>query len=107
MTDARLTENHVADRLDHLLLALKDQPADRRLDQLEPRVWAAADESPDAGRAAGAAFVVRVAAVVGSLFLGVAAGGLGAASAHVRQSEISVFSVGPQLAPSTLLEGRG
>ena len=97
----------MADRLDSLLLALKGQPADRRLDQLEPRVWLALEEARETRGLAGAAFALRLSAVVGALFLGVAAGGLGAASSHARESEISVFSVGPQLAPSTLLEGRG
>ncbi|MCR5879302.1 hypothetical protein [Phenylobacterium sp. J367] len=97
----------MADRLDSLLLALKRQPADRRLDQLEPRVWQALDEARPAPGPAGAGFALRVSAVVGALFLGVAAGGLGATDSSSREDEISVFSIGPQLAPSTLLEGRG
>lgn len=97
----------MADRLETTLLALKGQPADRPLDQLEPAVWRRLEEVRETRSGAGAAFAVRVAAVMGSLFLGLAAGGLGAASAGARDSEISVFSLGPQLAPSTLLEGRG
>ena len=97
----------MADRLETTLLALKGQPADRPLDQLEPAVWRRLEEVRETRSGAGAAFAVRVAAVMGSLFLGLAAGGLGAASAGPRDSEISVFSLGPQLAPSTLLEGRG
>ncbi|HVI32018.1 hypothetical protein [Phenylobacterium sp.] len=97
----------MADRLETTLLALKGQPADRPLDQLEPVVWRRLDEVRETRSGAGAAFAVRVAAVMGSLFLGLAAGGLGAASAGARDNEISVFSLGPQLAPSTLLEGRG
>ena len=95
------------ERLESTLRALKAQPVDRRLDQLEPAVWRRLQQAGDLRPAAGAAFAVRFAAVIGSLFLGLAAGGLTAASAGVRDSEISVFSVGPQLAPSTLLEGRG
>lgn len=97
----------MADRLETTLRVLKDQPADRPLDQLEPRVWRRLAEVRETQTGAGAAFTVRVAAVVGSLFLGLAAGGIGAASAGARPSEISVFSLGPQLAPSTLLERRG
>lgn len=98
----------VSERLDRALRALKAQPADRRLDQLEPAVWRRVERAE--GRTAigaGAAFSVRFAGVVGSLCLGLAAGGLSAASAKVADNEISVFSVGPQLAPSTLLEGLG
>jgi hypothetical protein len=95
----------LVDRLDNLLSALKDQPSDRRLDQLEPAVWARLDGGGETR--SGAVFAFRTAAVVGALFLGVATGGLAAASAQPASDEISVFSVGPQLAPSTLLEGRG
>lgn len=97
----------MADPLDMQMLALKREPLDVRLDQLEPRVWARLDGAgaePQAGRTV---FAFRTAAVVGALVLGLATGGLTALTAEPRTDEISVFSVGPQLAPSTLLEGRG
>ena len=95
----------MADRLDNLLTGLKTEPTDRRLDQLEPTVWARLDRAGETR--SGAIFAFRTAAVVGSLFLGVATGGLAAGSVRAQADEISVFSLGPQLAPSTLLEGRG
>lgn len=95
----------MTDRLDHALRALKAEPSHARLQGMEARVWQRL--KPEAASGAGAVLAVRFAAVVGSLCLGFAAGGLSAASASVRVNEISVFSVGPELAPSTLLERQG
>ena len=95
----------MSDRLDQALQALKAAPGDLRLEGMEARVWQRV--RPEAAAGPGLVFAVRFAAVVGALFLGFAAGGLSAASAGAGADEISVFSVGPQLAPSTLLESRG
>jgi hypothetical protein len=100
-----LEERRVTDRLDQALRALKAEPSDVRLQGMEARVWQRL--KPEAANGAGVVFAFRFAAVIGSLCLGFAAGGLSAASASVRPHEISVFSVGPELAPSTLLESQG
>lgn len=95
----------MTDLLDQALRALKAEPSHPRLQGMEARVWQRL--RPEAANGAGVVFAFRFAAVVGSLCLGFAAGGLSAASASARPNEISVFSVGPELAPSTLLERHG
>ncbi len=85
--------------LDPLLAALRDQPPDTRLDQLELLVWAQIDrERPPQANAwrwrAGFAAVVLAA--------GVLAGGGAAATSG---ADVSPFAVNPAYAPSTLLEG--
>jgi hypothetical protein len=92
----------VPDPLDRLLADLASAPADRRLDQLEPAVWARieAERRPVAGflRPARAATVAL--ALVGGAVLG------GLQTARAPQAE-SVLTADAALAPSTLLDGRG
>lgn len=97
----------VTDRLDRSLRALKDEPTDLRLGALEAAVWRRLEHRGELPKVGSMIFAVRATAVVGFLCLGFAAGGLSVASASTRPNEISVFSVGPELAPSTLLEGQG
>lgn len=96
----------MTDRLDRALHALKQQPADLGLGGLEASVWQRLESRAEVPGAPTAIFAVRAASVVAFLCLGFAAGGVTAAAATVRPSEISVFSVGTELAPSTLLEGQ-
>ncbi len=104
--NAHFQEQGLADWLENTLRALKSAPPDRRLDQLEPAVWARIDGRGEGRAGAGeAVFAFRTAAVVCALLLGVATGGLAASSWRPSSDEISVFSLGPKLAPSTLLEG--
>lgn len=84
--------------LDHLLARLAAAPADRRLAQLEPTVWARIVASrPDAGQAWGWR------AAMAALLL--TTGALAGAAASARPHESSPFSIHAPLAPSTLLEG--
>ena len=90
--------------LDHLLRTLAAAPADHGLSQLEPAVWRRLEGARNA-TPIGFFHPVRVAAVAGALAIGVALGGAQAVSATAN-NEVSVFSAQPDLAPSTLLEGR-
>lgn len=94
------------DRLDRALQSLKHQPIDVGLGAVEASVWQRLDGARDVSGAPTSIFAVRAATVVAFLCLGFAAGGVTAASARVQPNEISVFSVGTELAPSTLLEGQ-
>jgi hypothetical protein len=95
----------VDNRLDKALASLKAEPPDRRLDQLEPAVWARIEAGQ--GRDSAQSFLpVRAAAVAVALMFGVALGGLGAGEARAERQEVAVFSLDSRLAPSTLLEGR-
>ena len=91
-------------RLDEAIRQLRDQEIDRRLDQLEPQVWRRI-EARRRGAPAGALLPIRAGMTAAALALGVAVGGAAAASAMSHEQEISVFSVQPRLAPSTLLDG--
>jgi hypothetical protein len=96
----------VDNQLDRALASLKAESLDRRLDQLEPVVWARI-EAARQGRDATSLFLpVRAAAVVAALVFGVALGGVGAGEARAERQEVAVFSLDARLAPSTLLEGR-
>jgi hypothetical protein len=88
------------DRLDEALARLAAASADRRLDGLEPEVWARinARTSPQA-----APWPWAAAATAAALVIGVAVGG-GAATRP--SADRLAFSAGVALAPSTLLEGR-
>ena len=96
----------VDNRLDRALASLKTEPLDRRLDQLEPAVWARI-EAARQGRDGATLFLpVRAAAVAAALMLGVALGSFGAGEARAERQEVAVFSLDSDLAPSTLLDGR-
>lgn len=94
----------MSERLDRLLQALQDQPSDNRLNSLEAAVWERLEAGGAAPGAETSLLAIRAAAVVGFLCVGFTAGGVAAATADVRGQEISVFSAGVELAPSTLLE---
>jgi hypothetical protein len=96
----------VNDRLDRALDLLTAEPLDRRLDQLEPAVWARIEAARQARDSLSLFLPVRAAAVVAALAFGVAIGGFGASEARAERQEVAVFSLETQLAPSTLLEGR-
>jgi len=96
----------VDNRLDTALANLKAEPLDRRLDQLEPAVWARIEAARQVRDGASLFLPVRAAAVVAALAFGVALGGFGASEARAERQEVSVFSLESRLAPSTLLEGR-
>lgn len=84
--------------LDTSLARLRDAPIERRLDQLEPGVWARIDalrrEAPQGG-----VWGWRAALAAVMLSFGALAGGVA-----VAQPESSPFAIHSALAPSTLLE---
>jgi hypothetical protein len=85
--------------LERLLLALRERPLDRRLDQLEPRVWERIEAARiSVGRPRDWRWQAGLAAVM--LTFGVLAGG---ASAARPGSDFSPFAVHAAYAPSTLL----
>ena len=88
--------------LDLLLSQLDMPPLDRRLDQLEPLVWARI-EHLRSGSARSDVWGWRAALTAAMLAIGVLAGG--ALAARPAQ-EMSPFALGAALAPSTLLELR-
>lgn len=85
--------------IDPLLTRLRDAPADRRLDQLEPSAWARIDairrETPRGGvwgwRAAMAAVMLTTGVFASTV-------------ASAKSQESSPFEIHSSLAPSTLLE---
>ena len=91
--------------IDQLLRALRDQPADQGLSQLEPAVWQRIEQSKGSVWIERLFDPVRVFAVTSALAVGVVLGGAQALSATRAPDEVSVFSVQPDLAPSTLLDG--
>jgi hypothetical protein len=93
----------VPSSLDELLADLAATPAGRRLDQLEPAVWARLQhrERRDADHRI---VRVRVAAVALAMVGGALIGGLQAWRAPEPQP---ILFADAALAPSTLLEGRG
>jgi hypothetical protein len=92
--------------IDELLRTLSQQPAHHGLSQLEPAVWQRLDEEARPLSLGGLFNPVRVATVSAALSLGVVLGGAQALTANAAANEVSVFSAQPDLAPSTLLEGR-
>lgn len=91
--------------LDHLLQTLAAAPADHGLGQLEPAVWRRLEGGPVAAQLDRLLHPVRIATVSGALAIGVVLGGAQAETA-TSVNEVSLFSARPDLAPSTLLEGR-
>jgi hypothetical protein len=82
--------------IEHLLTHLRDAPADRRLDQLEPGVWARIEalQAPSGvwgWRAAMAAVILT-------------AGVFSTTAASAKSQESSPFAIHSTFAPSTLLE---
>lgn len=94
------------DRLDRTLAGLKTEPLDRRLDQLEPMVWARIAAAGPERDGAWLFLPVRAAGVAMALVFGLALGGVAASEARAQRQEVAVFALDCHLAPSTLLEGR-
>ena len=90
----------MTNRLEQLLSRLAAAPTDRRLDQVEPAVWAQIDgarrQTPR-----GAVWGWRAALAAVMLTTGAFASGVAAA----QSEESSPFAIHSALAPSTLLEG--
>ncbi len=97
----------MAENLDRLLERLAGAHEDASLEGFEQRVLAGVAARRDAVRTARAMAPVRVAAVSLSLAVGVAAGGMAAATALAEPHALDTFSSSSHLAPSTLLEGAG
>lgn len=101
-----MMEAEMGSALDNALNDLRDQPADRDLSQLEPRVWARIDGAREGRFSAGGFVPARIAAVVGSLLIGAVVGGASATAMVAKPSDTAVFAVNTRLAPSTLLDVR-
>ena len=92
----------MSNRIDDLLAGLRDAAPDRRLDQLEPAVWARID-ARRADRAPAGSFRLQLAVAVGALVIGLAMG-----QSVVRPhapSEAVLLSEDAGLTPSMRLEG--
>ena len=87
--------------LDLILTALKQQPTDRALDQLEPRVWAIISRRGQTFAPAGV-WGWRAALVAAMVSVGALAGSAAVATPAATSSP---FSIHPEFAPSTLIEG--
>jgi hypothetical protein len=91
--------------LDQVLTRLREQPTDRRLDQLEPAVWTRIGTLRSAPLRGVWASVWgwRAALAAAMLAMGAFAGSIAAAK---PATEVSPFAINSSLTPSTLLEGR-
>ena len=93
----------MSDRIDNLLTALRDAGPDRRLDQLEPAVWARID-AKRVDRAPAGSFRMQLAVAAAALVIGLAVGGQTIARPHAP-SEAVMLSEDASLTPSMRLEG--
>ena len=85
--------------IEQLLTRLRDAPADHRLDQLEPSVWARIDvQRREAPRGGVWGWRTAIAAVM------LTAGVFSTTVASAKSQESSPFAIHSSLAPSTLLE---
>jgi hypothetical protein len=91
--------------LDNLLAGLAMSGPDRSLAGLEARVLNGIARRREAARANARLAPLRVASVGIAMALGVTAGGMAAATTVTQPRQVSTFSPGAHLAPSTLLEG--
>ena len=90
------------EQLDAELRALRNEELPPpRYDHLETRVLQTISE---ARRRTPAVYAVRAASITVALGLGVVGGGAAAVAVTGEASEVSVFSVQTELAPSTLLD---
>ncbi len=85
-------------KIDDFLERLQASPADVRLGQLEPAVWARIEARVQAAPVWG----VRATAIAALLLIGLFTG---AQLAPASATETAPFSAHPRLAPSTLLTG--
>ncbi|HWA23729.1 MAG TPA: hypothetical protein VG735_15150 [Caulobacterales bacterium] len=92
----------MTDRLEDLLLRLREAPTDRPLEQLEPAVWARIDAARREPARLDGAWGWRAALAALMLSTGAFASSVAAA----QSQENSPFAIHAALAPSTLLEGR-
>lgn len=90
-------------KIDEALAVLRDAPADRRLDQLEPAVWARIERQRADASPAGA-FRLQLAVAAGALVLGVAFAQMTVVKPK-PPSEAVLLSEDASLAPSIRLEG--
>lgn len=95
----------MSDDLDNLLSQLGRSAPDRSLAGLEASVVSAIAHQRAEMAAARSLAPVRAFAVGFSVVVGVAAGGMAAATAANEPRQLSTFSASAHLAPSTLLEG--
>lgn len=91
----------MANDLDYLLARLATAAPDRRLDALEPLVWARVAELQDGALSSR----WRAGIVAAALAIGVAVG-VAPTTASPAADPLTVFSAEARLAPSTLLAGR-
>ena len=94
------------ERLDDLVERLAASPTDRSLDHLEAQVTRGIARRQAQARTAAALAPVRLASIGMALAMGVAVGGVTAASSMVGPRPPGAFGVAADLAPSTLLDGR-
>jgi hypothetical protein len=97
----------MSDDLDSLLARLGAAGADRSLEDLEASVVGSIAQRRAEAATARSLAPVRALAVGFSVALGIAAGGMAAATTAAAPQQFSTFSSEPHLAPSTLLEGAG
>ncbi len=97
----------MSDNLDKMLARLTASATDRSLVGLEASVVEAIDRQRAEAITSRSLAPVRVFAVGFSIVLGVATGGMAAATAAAEPRQLSTFSSQLHLAPSTLLEGAG
>jgi hypothetical protein len=95
----------MTNELDDLLNRLALAPPDAPLDGLEDAVLSGIARRREAQRAARALVPVRAASLGLALAMGVAAGGMAAATTLAAPHRFDTFSSSAHLAPSTLLEG--
>ncbi|TPE60712.1 hypothetical protein FJQ54_10175 [Sandaracinobacter neustonicus] len=88
----------MTDKLDSLLQLMRDAPPDRDLGMVEPRVWKRIATVEQAMPLAG--WRLPALSALAALLVGVAS----TTTASARPPEVSPFSSGIALAPSTLLE---
>lgn len=91
--------------LDDLLNSLALAPPDASLDGFEDAVLGGVARRREAQRAARALAPARAASLGLALAVGVAAGGMAAATTLAAPHRFDTFSSSAHLAPSTLLEG--
>ena len=93
------------DNLDNLIGRLGAARMDRSLDGLEGAVVSSIRHRRAEAITTNRLAPVRAFALVFSVAVGIAAGGMAAATTAAEPRQLSTFSSEPHLAPSTLLEG--
>ena len=96
----------MTDRLDQLMASLAAAPTDHALDGFDARVARGVAAYRQEARTAASLAPARLASVGLALAIGITAGGVTAASAISPPKQFNSFALHPDLAPSTLLDGR-